>query len=68
MQQSEVSWRAKRRGRMCRRNCQSLHSKRRTDSCAAIDDQEGGAVLKCNAEYCIAHLSVVISKGTDLGG
>ena len=52
VQQSEALWRARKRGRMCRRNYQSSHSKRRTDSCAAIDNQEVGGVLNSKAKYC----------------
>ena len=50
MQQSEALWRARKRGGMCRRNYQSSHSKRRTDSCAAIDSEEVGGVLELKGQ------------------
>ena len=51
MQPSEALWRARKRGRMCKKNYQSSHSKRRSDSCAAIDSQEVGGVLNLKAKY-----------------
>lgn len=64
MQQSEALWKVRRVGPMCRRSCQSSHSKRPIESSAAIDGLERGAVL-----YCIVYPPLVaIPVGTDLGG
>lgn len=56
MQQFEALWRARRRGWMCRKDCQNSHSKRSTSSTAATNGLDREAVLFCIAVIypCIA--------------